>query len=704
MLASHKGEIPFVFFILPFLAGIVLALSFNLAMYQWLLIGLFFSLLAAFIGLNSFHSRFKIYRKAWVGGLFAHSLLLLAGVISVINYDSRNAAGYFGKYPADVLLVKVNNEPQFKNGFLRFTVSAEACSYKDRQRPVSGTILLTMPADSAHAATVNYGDELLIPARYNPVDPPFNPAEFNYKQYLARQNIYAQAFIDPRDVHLLNRDTGNPIIAYALKQRQKLIGQFKQYMHSPAAISVASTLILGYRAELDNDILQAYSKTGTIHVLSVSGAHVAIIWWLINLLLGFLDRYRYGKLLKAGLTIALIWYYSLLTGLSPAVCRAAVMISMIIIGKTFNRRINTLNILAVSAMLLLLFDPLLITDVGFQLSYLAVAGLIVFQPIVYGWLDIENKWMDKLWLLCSVSIAAQVITFPVSAYYFHQFPVYFLVSNLFILLPSLVIMCAGMAFLLLAQFNFTILIKIAAAILEQTILFMNKGLQLIEHSPYALIGKIWITRWELLLLLSLIVLLFCLVYYKKSSLLIIIMAGALVLCSGWSLKQIAQQRITNATFFNLKKHTAILFKQGNSGVLLTDLADTDKNYRYSVQPYLDSMQIKELTMAPFRQDITTGFLLKKGNLVRFMDKNILIVNEPMYNNLSLPRLRADYLFVSGSPHVSMEMLNDHFNYTRLIADANNSDQTIALLKAGAERYGKKINVLKRNKSLIIQSN
>ena len=248
------------------------------------------------------------------------------------------------------------------------------------------------------------------------------------------------------------------------------------------------------------------------------------------------------------------------------------------------------------------------------------------------------------------------------------------------------------------------LAKIAAAILEQTILFMNKGLQWIEHSPYAFADKIWITAWELWLMLGVVALLFCLVYYKKSGLLLTMIAGVLMLCSSWSLKRIAEQRVTNATFFNLKKHTAILFKQGNKGILLTDLTDTDKNYRYSVQPCLDSMHVNLLTLMPLAGDITTGFLLKKGSLLRFMDKDMLIVDQPMYNDGLWPKLQADYLFISGSPPVSVEMMNQHFNYTALIANANNSDQTIALLKAGAGRYGKKINVLKRNKSLIIQSN
>src|SRR6202000_962997 len=180
---------------------------------------------------------------------------------------------------------------------------------------------------------------------------------------------------------VINKNAGNAVIAYSLRLRQRLIEKFKRNMRDTNAIAVASTLILGYKADLSNDILQAYSKTGTIHVLSVSGAHVAILFILLSFILSFMDRFRYGKTIKAILIILIIWYYSLLTGFSPAVCRAAVMISMVIIGKTYSKYINTLNILAISAFFLLLYDPYFITDVGFQLSYLAVSGLIVFQPI-----------------------------------------------------------------------------------------------------------------------------------------------------------------------------------------------------------------------------------------------------------------------------------------------------------------------------------
>jgi competence protein ComEC len=704
MLASHKGEIPFVVFIIPFLARITLALSFNFSAYQTAIGMLFGMVVTAFIALNMLYSRLGVYRHSWLGGVIMHGVLFLTGIVATLNFDNRSHSNYFEKHPAKYLLVKVSNEPQFKANFLRFTAEVELVADSVKKQATSGTLLLVMPADSAHAAKIIYGDELLIPAKYNAVDAPFNPAEFNYKQYLAHQNIYAQSFLNPHDVVELHTNTGNPLVAYSLQLRKRLVGQFKQYLHNPSAIAVASTLILGYKADLDNDILQAYSKTGTIHVLSVSGAHVAIIFAMINLLLGFLDRYKYGRLLKAVISITLIWYYSLLTGLSPAVCRAAVMISMIIIGKTYNRRINTLNILAVSAFVILLFDPFLITDVGFQLSYLAVAGLIVFQPLVYNWLDIKNKWLDKLWLLCSVSIAAQVITFPLSAYYFHQFPVYFLVSNLFIIVPSFIIMCAGVAFLLLAQTGWLIIIKPVAFVLEASIILMNQGLQYVEHAPYASIGKIWLSQGEYLLLFAVAVLAFCVLYYRKASLIIVTLLCVLVLSVSFSAKRVAGMQSQSITFFNLKKHSSILFKQGDRGVLLSDLTDTDKAYKYTIQPFLDSNRIAQLTLLPFKKDTANSFFIKKGNLVRFIDRDVLIYNKAALHQYITPKLYADYLFITDNPHTNIKSVDACYSYKNIILDAANTDKVIATFKEGLENADKKLYTLKRNKALIIQSN
>lgn len=594
MIAAHKGEIPFAVFIIPFIAGIASGLNIKSVNFIFLFI-IFLAFTGTFIFFNLSYKRFNVYKHKWLGGSLMQLILFIGGWISVIQYNELNKTDHFSKTPASYLLVKISNEPNLKGDMLRFTAEAEQNISGNKILPSDGNLLITIK-DSA-AANLYYGDELLIPANFQPVAPPANPAEFNYKKYLANQNIHYQCFLRHGQFYVLNRNTGNPVVAFSLRLRQRLVEKFKQHMHSPEAISVASTLILGYKADLSNDVLQAYSKTGTIHVLSVSGAHVAIVFILLEFLFGFLNRFKYGKTIKAILIIILIWYYSLLSGFSPAVCRAAVMISMVIIGKTYSRAISTLNILAISAFFLLLYDPLFITDVGFQLSYLAVAGLIIFQPIVYKWFHFKKKWADKLWLLCSVSIAAQVITFPLSAFYFHQFPVYFLVSNLFIIIPSAVIMYSGIAYLLFG--SVPILGEIFGFILEKSILIMDRVLALIEHAPWSGISKIWLTTTEYLLLYGIIISVFYFFYNKKTWLLQLSLVFTLLFATSISIKRWKNIKSEGTTVFNIKKHNCNVLRHGNYAAVVTDLSDTDKVFRYSVQPFLDSCQVNNIRLYKF---------------------------------------------------------------------------------------------------------
>ena len=675
MIAKHKGEIPVVILLIPFLSGI--SLGFNLLGIDvnWLTV-LFFCFSLLFVVLNLAYNRFNLYKARWTGGLLIALTLFSLGWLSVIRYNELNNKDHFSKFSAQFLVVQINNEPILKNGLLRFTANIKQSVNNGKRSAVSGTLLITVKDSTAK--TLWYGDELLIPAKYDPVEPPYVPAEFNYKKYLAGQNVFYQAFLFPKQYVLLASNTGNPIIAYSLQLRQRCIEKFKLNMHDTNAIAVASTLILGYKADLSDDVLQAYSKTGTIHVLSVSGAHVAIIFVLLNLALGFLNNYRYGKILKALIIITLIWYYSLLSGFSPAVCRAAVMISMVIIGKTYNRYINTLNILAISAFGLLFYDPFFILDVGFQLSYLAVFGLIVYQPVVYKWFTFKNKWADKLWAVCSISLAAQVITFPLSAFYFHQFPVYFLVSNLFIIIPSAVIMYAGIVYLLLPQIS--VLSKAIAYILEKSILLMNKVLSVIEHAPFASIGKIWITTFEYLLLYVIIISLFYFLYDKKVVLLKIASVCCLALCISLSLKRIRSAQTQHVAFLNLGKHHGLVFNNGNEGVVVSDLKTSDKTFLYSVQPYLDSCRIFNLVVLDLNQDIKTGWLVKKNNLVQFLNKRIFIFDGDMRVDHLQQKIAINYLLLTGNPSEGLTEINNNFENYSLIIDGSNSDRSFSRIK------------------------
>lgn len=690
MIPGHKGEIPFVLLIAPFLAGIVCGLHFTGIIYTPFLLTSFLTLSSAFILLNIAYRAMQLYRRRWLGGVLINLVLFSAGWLVTNHYNELNHKDHFAAKPAQYLAVKISSEPTAKNGITRFTAVAEKSWYKGAQSPVSGTLLVSV-RDSA-ALYLYYGDELLIPAAYNTVESPANPGEFNYKQYLANQNIYYQVFLQQGQFVILKKDAGNPIVAWSLRLRQRLVQKLKKQVHSPEAAGVASTLILGYKADLSSDVLQAYSKTGTIHVLSVSGAHVAIIFYLLNLMLLFMERFRHGKATKAILIIFLIWGYALLTGLSPAVCRAAMMISMVIIGKTYSRNINTLNILAISAFFLLLYNPFLVTDVGFQLSYLAVAGLIIFQPVIYRWFDFENKWADKLWLLCSASIAAQVITFPLSAYYFHQFPVYFLFSNLFIIIPSVVILYEGMAYLFLPAIPFVS--AFLAGILEKTILITDKVLAVIEHAPLAGINKIWLSAADCWLLYGILILLFCFLYNRKTMFLKLSLGLVLLFSVTVSFKRWRNTHSDTITFLSLRKHTGIIFRSGNKALILTDLADTDKIFRYSVQPYLDSCQVSSVKICSPDSDVLSSFILKKNNLVQFGNKKVVLLNQSRGRMVLASKIKADCLYVSG--RIDADFVNKNYDYRLIVLDGNYEKQSVI----NCDKYWD----LKRNKSLTLVSN
>jgi competence protein ComEC len=700
LIANHKGEVPFVVLIVPYLLGITLGLSFSSAVYLGWILAPLLLLSAAFIILNINYARFALYKKRWIGGSLITVILFLFGWVSVIRFNELNGINHFSKQAGQYLIVKINNEPTIKNGLVRFTTTVEQQVNNNKPINTSGTLLVAIK--DTLAGKLYYGDELLIPNTYSQIDPPFNPAEFNYKKYLANQNIYYQAFLYPKQYVVLRHNAGNTVLAYSLRLRQRLIEKLKRNMHDTAAIAVASTLILGYKADLSNELLQAYSKTGTIHILSVSGGHVAIIYLLLNILFGFLGRYKYGKAIKALLIITLIWYYALITGFSPAVCRAVLMISFIIIGKTYSRYINTLNILAISAFLLLLYNPLFITDVGFQLSYLAVAGLIILQPLVYKWLTIKNKWGDKLWAACSVSIAAQVITFPLSAFYFHQFPVYFLVSNLFILIPAEIILAVGMVYLIFPQIP--VISAVLGWVLERSILLMNRVLEYIEQAPFASVGKIWLTTGEYLMLYAIIICLFYFLFSRKAWFIKVSLFVLLLLSVSVSFKGVKAMQTDSITFLSLRKHQGFVFKHGDKAIVISDIDNTDKNYQYSVQPYLDSCKIADTSIYRLNQNIKSGFLLKNNNLIMFKNQKILIFDKHLQGVHLSQKLPVDYLYLTGNPQISISRLNNNYSYNTLIIDGSNRDKTISDWENEAKILKINYHLLKRNNSFLTTSN
>jgi len=506
---NYRQELAFVWVLLPFMFGIVTVYSrasLFLLYYNWCAAGLLFSCL---LFINLFYVRIKAYRFKFLIGLLFCLFWYVAGSLNCMLHHEAIRPDHFSKSGYILLKGRVLDEPQYKTKTVRFKAeiggayvfAPESGDHKDQSKDrqylvakkVSGLLMLHIRQDTAQLPVLRYGDEFLVRAKINAIPAPASRTSFDYRSYLAAQHIYHQAFAGSSKIKVLNSNTGNPVLRFAFQFREQQLNFYRRVIGCKSNLDFASALILGYRAELDPEMLNVYSKTGTIHALSVSGMHVGIVYLILSQLLRFMDRKRWMQLIRSGIVILCIMSYALLTGFSPAVCRSAVMLSVLIIGRTYNRQANGFNIIAFTAFLMLAGEPFLIWDIGFQLSFLAVLGLVWLQPMIEGWWSFENKWLRQLWSALAMSLAAQVTTFPFCIWYFHLFPVCFLISNLFIMLPLAILMYLGIAILV---FRAVCLVPV----FEWLTTAMNDGLSVIARLPFSSISGIWISRVQLILL------------------------------------------------------------------------------------------------------------------------------------------------------------------------------------------------------------
>ena len=354
------------------------------------------------------------------------------------------------------------------------------------------------------------GQVIWVPANPEPVDPPSFPDEFNYKRFLAAKGIHFRQFLGKK-LQVLPVKPSNELNFAMEHLRHYFAGVIDQYVQRPESKQIALALLLGQKESLGKEVKQAYSATGTQHILAVSGLHVGIIYSILLLPLTFFKQK--GQLLQKSylvLVLGLIWIYALMTGFSPSVVRAVVMFSLVTLGQMRKRKPSIWNILAFSALLLLVLDPAIQTDLGFQLSYLAVAGIVGLQPILLRMWAPSNRVLDYFWQMATVTLAAQLITSPLTLHYFHTFPTYFLVANLLIVPLSYIILCAGVPFLLLAWIP---MVGSALGAIVDFLLFVQneitytlqefpaalwQGIHLSLAGMLAIWGMLWIWgNWEL---------------------------------------------------------------------------------------------------------------------------------------------------------------------------------------------------------------
>ena len=260
-----------------------------------------------------------------------------------------------------------------------------------------------------------------------------NPGDFNYKEYLKGIDVYGQVYIDQPKVFAINNAVGNSSFFHDFKN--KLLDDIKRSHLNKTSQSLIEALILGQRQNLDPTITQNFRDAGVIHILALSGLHVGILLLILQFSTNWLSYLPYGKFIQTAIILTLLWGFAVLTGMSPSILRAVSMFSFVAIGMALNRKGSVFHSLTISAFVLLFYDPRLLFQVGFQLSYTAVIAIVLIQPILSRLIKKPKFWFtNKLWQLATVTIAAQIGVAPLSIFYFHQLPLGFLAGNLILLL------------------------------------------------------------------------------------------------------------------------------------------------------------------------------------------------------------------------------------------------------------------------------
>jgi len=460
------------------------------------------------------------------------------------------------KTPVAYYTAVVTQPAEEKAGSWKLQVAVREVNSQSQWMPRQGNVLLYL-SKKDFKDPFAYGDVLLLKGAPQLVPPPGNPGEFDYRQYLANRQIYHQHFIHNSDARRVAYDPPHAMMRYAMAMRLWADGVMKRYIPGEREQGLASALVLGVTDGLDNEVLQAYAATGALHVLSVSGLHVGIVYWLLLLGLRPLQKTNSGKWILAVTSILVLWGYAFVTGLSPSVLRAVTMFSFMALARPMNRQMNIYNTLAASAFCLLLVDPFMITSVGFQLSYLALLGIVYLQPGIYALWEPKGRVWDEIWKVSTVSVAAQLATFTVGLLYFHQFPNYFLIANFVVIPASFGVLIGGLV--LLTVNAWPAVATLVGMLLGWMVNWMNGFVFGVEQLPFSKFDNIFVTPWQFACLTAMLICLIRLMETKKMSWLITAGFAALAFALLQVLYVQARVDQPNLTIYKVSGYTAVDF-------------------------------------------------------------------------------------------------------------------------------------------------
>lgn len=693
-------QLPMLRLLLPLMAGIVAQTYFDFApkyFLLWLpLLLIIFGLLAA-----AFRKGLK-WRGVMAWAAFGQISMFLLGAQLAHEQDARHDAAHFSHYidttketsGATILRLQIEEPPQAQGANLKMQARVLALREGEAWRDVEGILLLSLPADSA--AALAYGTEVFIRAKIRPVAPPLNPYSVDMRAYYANRNVYFQAYTE--DWQILAQEKGDWIWANIYSLRAYLLSVFKSHCPTANEYAVMAGLVLGVRQDMDKSVTQAYADVGAMHILSVSGLHVGLIAWLLLFVFNRIKiKHRAWQYLKTATVILLIWFFALLTGCSPPALRSAVMFSFLTFGQLQKRQGNIYNSLAASAFFLLCFNPFWLWDAGFQLSYLALLGIVYYQPRIVKLLYFENRVLRWAWDLTAVSLAASISTFPLGLYYFHQFSFSTFLSGLVALPIATLLLPLGFILLILAKVP--ILSTILGAAVYALVWLLNYSVFVFQALPYSVLRRVWIDLGQFWLLYAVVILATFAFYLGRLRWLIYAQIAFFIFAARYAIEKYEQQSQQWFCVYQLPKGSAVAVGRAHSAATFVDSSSQKANrLAFAQQNHLAAINAENVALADIDSVAANEATGAQDDIFHLYSSSQVLVaanfscaqlSPQTLENTSDTPLEVDAVLLRNNPqpHVMAATLHKNYAFDWLILDGSNSAATARRWQVYADSLG-----------------
>ncbi|MFT3909970.1 MAG: ComEC/Rec2 family competence protein [Ferruginibacter sp.] len=620
------------------------------------------------------------FRLQALQGILLMFIISCFAMLLTWQKDIRHNKTWYGHEYNDSssLIISINEPLAEKIKSYKTSGCVETIINNGENISTTGKLFIYFSKDTA-AGLLHYGDKILIKGNLQHIKNSGNPGAFNYERYGAFQQVFYTVYLKKNDWALLKAKKIDPLHQLIFSLQSGIIHVLQKYIYGDKnVLGIAEALLIGYKEDLDKDLVQAYSNAGVVHIIAISGLHLGLIYIMLVWMFDRLPWIKRQKLLKLILILACLWLFSLLTGASASVLRSAVMFTCIMIGKNFFKQTSIYNSLAASAFILLCYDPYFLWDVGFQLSYLAIIGIIWLQKPISNLIYFKKSWVNKTWSMLAVTFAAQLLTFPICIYYFHQFPNLFFITNLIAVPLSTVILFAEIFLVAFSWLPFAGIL--AGKIAGWLVWLMNFIIQTCNNAPYSLMDNIHADIFTTWLLYFFVISICAWLIHKNRNYFRFAMMSLFVFTALQSYSKLTIYKQKKIIVYNVPQQQAIDFIyqdkfcfHGDSAMLTDGLL---RNFH--LKPARIAMQTNNYeTKLP-------GLYHKKMEW-QFFSKTMIIIDSTIHLTAGESRIKVDILLISKNPHIKIIDLAAALQPTIVVFDASNSLWKIAGWKKECER-------------------